>query len=105
MPKTNAGKTLFFKFIYTPLPKSSTSYKLPVILRFVYSCRTNPKIQANKIALKNDGKLIPNVLIIAMNLSNQLLTYKAEKTPNTNPTTIAMPMAKHAKKMVLGNVP
>ena len=62
MGKTIAGRIKFFHLIVIFSPKSSSSYKLPVISKLVYLCNTKPNNQANKMALKNDGTLIPNVL-------------------------------------------
>ena len=72
IPKTMAGRIKFFHWMDICSPKSSTTYKLPVISKPVYSCKTKPNSQANKIAEKKEGILIPKVLIIAITLSNQV---------------------------------
>ena len=65
---------------------------------------TNPKNQANKIAEKKDGTLIPNVLITAIILSKKVSLYKADKIPKTIPNSNAITIAKIAKTAVFGNV-
>ena len=70
----------------------------------VYSCNKNPKIHAKIMALKKDGKLIPNVLITLIILSTGLSLNNAEITPNDNPKINAIVIEETAKTMVFGNV-
>ena len=74
------------------------------MFKWVYLWRTKPKIQANKIALKNEGTLIPTVLKIWMVLSIQVSFFNAEIIPKKIPSTIAIQMAETANKKVLGKV-
>ena len=94
----------FFQRMLIDSPKSSTSYKLPVMLRFVNSCNRKPKIHAKSMALKNDGTLIPNVLMIWIVLSIKVSLYNAEMIPNIIPSNMAILIAATAKTMVFGKV-
>ena len=69
IPNVMAGKIKFLISRNVPRPKSSTAYKLPVILRVVYSCKTKPKNHAIKIAEKKEGTDMPSAEINKTNLS------------------------------------
>ena len=68
------------------------------------SCKTKPNSQANRIAEKKDGTLIPKVLITEITLSKIVSLYKADKIPKNIPITIAIVIAEIAKIAVLGKV-
>ncbi len=70
----------------------------------MYLCNTKPKNQANKIAEKNDGTLIPKVLIIEIILSKKVFWNNAESIPKNTPIIIAIVIAETAKIAVFGKV-
>src|SRR5690606_2308673 len=74
------------------------------MLRFVYLCNTKPKIQAKRMALKNEGTLIPTVLPICMLLSIQVSFFNAEITPKIKPNRMAIKIDVTARTKVLGKV-
>ena len=56
------------------------------------------------MAEKNEGTLIPKVLITAMTLSNQVSLWIADRMPNKIPIPMAIEIANSAKIAVLGRV-
>jgi hypothetical protein len=70
----------------------------------VYLCNTNPKNQANKIAEKKEGTLIPRVLTIDIIRSKRVSLYTADNIPKKIPNIMAMVIAETARIIVLGKV-
>ena len=67
----------------------------------MYLCKINPKIQANKIELKKEGKLIPKVLITCEAISKKLPFFRADITPSIKPKTIAIIIELNAKTKIV----
>ena len=56
------------------------------------------------MAEKNEGTLIPKVLITEMILSKKVSLYNAERIPKKTPIIMAITIAETAKIAVFGNV-
>ena len=99
-----AGNNKFFKIKISSSPKSSKTYKLPVIFKPVKYPNLNAKKYDIKIAAKKDGIDIPKILKNEINLSNKLSLKYAEIIPKGIAKNKAIKIDVNDKTNVLGNV-
>ncbi len=102
IPNVKTGRIKFLILIYSPLPKSSISYKLPTTFKFVNQLSLYANNHMTKIAEKKEGNDIPKELKKIQNLSKKLFFLTAQIIPIGIEIQTANKIDKKAKTTVLG---